>query len=65
MATEQREISAERREHVVNEVEWLLAGGTWPSNIPSRLGYTASGLERFLRRAGRNDLARKFDRGQE
>ena len=50
------------REHVVEEVEFLLDTGESPEQIARRLGRKPGTIARALGRAGRNDLARHFYR---
>lgn len=49
---------ADRRQSLLEDVEWLLANGHGWLSAPGRLGMNAEALERALSRAGRADLSR-------
>ncbi|PWJ25489.1 hypothetical protein ATK17_1616 [Branchiibius hedensis] len=50
-------------DHLVEDIQWLLAAGESREMIVARLGYTTqASLARVLRRAGKHDLARPFER---
>ncbi len=51
-----------KRANLVEDVEDLLAGGTSVEAIARSLGRSIAGIEITLRRAGRQDLSRQFNR---
>lgn len=49
----------DRMAAVVEDVEWMLAGGEHPDRIVTRVGYRShNSLTKRLEAVGRNDLAR-------
>lgn len=48
-------------EETIEDVEWLV-GTDSPENIAARVGKTLDALEKFLRRAGRDDLWNQMQR---
>lgn len=53
---EPRMLPAER----LDELEWLLTGGTWVPGAVARLGWTLPAARRAAERAGRRDLAARL-----
>ena len=52
-----------RRPHIpIEDVTFMLATGEHPWRIAQRLDMTLAAMSRALRRAGRHDLARLFER---
>lgn len=51
----------ERRAALVEDVEWLLDSDETPSTIAARYGIASASVARALYRAGRPDLARRFE----
>ena len=58
-ATRRRnEIDAERRDTLIEDVEFLIDAGEWPERIATRCNYrNIDGLTAALRRYGRHDLS--------
>jgi hypothetical protein len=44
----------------LDELEWLLAGGTWVPGAVARLGWTVRAACRAAERAGRRDLSARL-----
>lgn len=63
-ATRRRnEIDVERRDNLIEDVEFLIATGEWPGRIAERCGYpTANSLYAALDRYGRHDLSVQIQR---
>jgi len=52
------EIDVERRDALIEDVEFLVAVSEWPERIAERCGYSnVDGLNAALKRYGRQDLA--------
>ena len=54
---------SDRRPHIlIEDVDFMLATGEHPWRIAQRLDMTLAAMSRALQRAGRHDLACRFER---
>lgn len=55
-------MSARRPHILIEDVDFMLSTGEHPWRIAQRLDMTLAAMSRALRRAGRHDLACRFER---